>query len=112
MTTSSQTEQPPSSILDITPMWLSITESHDATSTNTHLIQTDDLQIKGHAAQIVRGAEEGAVLVALGVDGDHDEVHFQTSAGRGNQLDLLTNALNAITTARAAARHVSGEGAQ
>ena len=86
----------------IDPQELSITRTHaDSTTSNFYLVQNHDLLAKSVAGTIVRSAEDGAIVIALGVDDDHDEIHYRLegddaaeSIRRG--ISLLTASLVAM----------------
>ncbi len=71
------------STLTIEPLHLSITQTFKSgTTSNLHLMENGDLGItKGLAASIVKSSADGALIIGLGVDDDHDEIHYTYAGG-------------------------------
>lgn len=99
---------------------LRISGVYDSGSVHTiHLKENGDLTVildRGNqleAAQVVpsRGVETGHVIIALGVDGEHDEVNYKCTAGidRVSTRELLSQAIEALVACRDAARKVGQE---
>jgi hypothetical protein len=67
--------------LTISPMHLSINREWRGSSNNIHLLENSDLGVilsRGDSTgsqRVPHDAVNGTVVITLGVDGDHDEVH-------------------------------------
>lgn len=101
--------------IEVEPLHLSITQEWDSGSShNTHLLENGDLAVilargqqdrtGGHAVpHDVEGT--GLLVIALGVDDDHDEVHYQ-QAGRYDLEELLGQVIETLVACREVARRV------
>lgn len=90
--------------VDITALHLIITQTWaSGSSHNVHLVETGDLGVilnkgqAGESPQVPTNAE-GHVVVVLGVDDDHDEVHYGV---RGSDFDAEEALARAIETLQA-----------
>jgi hypothetical protein len=96
--------------LSIDALHLCITQTnHDGESRNVHLIDNDDLGVF-----LMRGqqgvnsdrrvpedhARDGLVVLALGIDNDHDEVHYYLGRNEDDAADLLGRAIEALEASR------------
>jgi hypothetical protein len=92
-------------------------------SYNIHLLQNGDLGVilqRGqdgpHSSRdpISHSLEDtGCVIVSLGVDGDHDEVHYSIGIGNGGRVDveeLLGQAIETLHTCREVSRRIRTAG--
>jgi hypothetical protein len=99
----------------IEALHLSVTQERaNDSSHNVHLLHNSDIgvilrrgQAAGDAAHIPRNGDvDGHLVIALGVDGDHDEVHHQTVVGQFYTLELLTRAIETLEACRNATMRV------
>ena len=86
---------------------LSITRSYESGAEHRlHLREDSDLGLlKLGDQRVAEYANEGVVLVQLGIDNDHDEV--QASLGDGDMRETLGRARDALTLAIEAASRVA-----
>jgi hypothetical protein len=94
--------------LSVEPLHLSVTLTHPAGNTsNLHVVHDADLGVSNSAGEIaLEHAERARVVVALGVDDDHDEVLFQDCGGVGSSLEVLQEAIEALQTAMSAIERI------
>ncbi len=100
---------------EIEALHLSITQRWGSGSShNIHLLENGDLGVilqrgqggVGASGQNVPSDSETAtIVVALGVDGDHDEIHYQSRSGICGE-EAITEALEVLVAARDALRRV------
>ena len=94
--------------LSVEGLHLSITLTHPRGNTsNLHLPDDGDLGIvhKSQAAPALRNAEQGRVVIALGVESGHDEVLYDDNGAEGPGGPLLA-AIETLQTAREALERV------
>jgi hypothetical protein len=112
----SPTQAPPGpDRVKIDALHLSITrEWNNGASANIHLLENGDLGVilargqEGHktAHSVPHDVEDtGIVILSPGVDGDHDEVHYQ-GRGRIDDEELLLQAIETLQACREAVTRV------
>ena len=105
--------------VDISALHLSITESWESGSThNIHLLDNGDIGVilrRGRNPRLFPAIEDqapaqaipvgvsGTLVIALGVDDDHDEVHYD---GQEEAEELLGQAIDALVACRSALARV------
>lgn len=115
MTTQLHPAAHPETKLAITPIQLSITETFDSGGThNVHLIHNDDLaDLLDGAAEARPGGDVpphnheavGVVVISLGADDDHDEVHYDGGCVHDPE-ELIGQAMEALANCQLAMRRV------
>lgn len=122
MTTTTTTDQTSTRLphepvrVEIEPLHLSITGVYDSgVGHNVHLVENGDLGVMLDSASTAHpGADvpphkvedTGVVAVSLGVDGDHDEVHY-VHRNIVTTEELLTQAIESLMMCRDAVRRVT-----
>lgn len=98
--------------VDIEALHLSINQTWDSGSQhNIHLMENGDISViidrgQGHTKSGIPVEDvEGHVIVALAVDGDHDEVHFAGLSSIGAE-ETIGQALEALVACRSALMRV------
>ena len=97
--------------IEVEPLHLSNTKRwNHGGSQNIHLLENGDLGVilkrggGGDGMQCVRhDAETGTVIITLGVDGDHDEVHYTHRGSEVDVVELLGQAVETPVACRYAA---------
>lgn len=99
--------------LDILPLHLSIAKE-GGRGRNVHLLENGDIRVtlkRGQAGtRGLTGGDVGTVVIALGVDRDHDEVHYEScwfNGDRGEPLEVISQAIEALTMCRDAMRQLA-----
>ena len=93
--------------LDVVAFHLGITQNWPSgESHSVHLLENGDIGVtllrgqQGGTAQRIPESAEGHVVVVLGVDEDHDEVHFTCRGTSIDTAEILTQAINSLTACR------------
>lgn len=101
--------------IEVAPMHLSVTGVYDnGVRQNVHVLENDDLGVMLHRGQRDHRGERvpydhdntGIVVVSLGVDEDHDEIHYSARAGVETE-EILSQSIEALIMARDAVRQVT-----
>lgn len=95
--------------VDVDALHLSVTTTRPrGNMTNLHVLEDHDLRVvrrKSQAARTLRAAELGQIVIALGVDDDHDEVLFHYKSGE-EAVECLLSGIEALQTAIAGIERV------
>jgi hypothetical protein len=108
------TEMPcgPNSV-DVEAIELRMVQRWDSGATHVaHLIENCDLPVifkrgggDGHTSLSANIEDTGVVVISLGVDGDHDEIHYVGGSEKRVQ-ELVLEAIDALVVCRDALRKV------
>lgn len=99
-----------SSIVDIYPMKLSVIETHEGGEQRSLFYKADpDLTVKlaKGGDDLGQHARGGLVLIALSVDGEHDEVSVEVGPDLLTESDALTQARKSLALVEKALQRVS-----
>ncbi len=95
--------------LTISPMHLSVDREWGGGSNNIHLLENGDLGVilsRGDSTGSQRVPhEDSLVVIAIGVDDDHDEVHY-THRNAVDTEELLLEAIESLIACHAAIRRI------
>lgn len=100
--------------VSIDALHLSVTGHYDqGTGHNVHIMENGDLGVilsrgqrdKWAGNPVAHDADDGLVIVTLGVDGDHDEIHYSATP-TVDALEVLGRTIESLIMARDAVRQV------
>jgi hypothetical protein len=94
--------------LTVDPLHLSVTEDPEVEGGrphNVHILENGDLAVREYAGALLEPAEDGQLVFALGVDQDHDEIHY-CNQGDHDAEETLKRALEALQLALEAVSRV------
>jgi hypothetical protein len=92
--------------VSIEALHLSVNQEWASGSSHSiHLLENGDIGVilsrgQKDRTQIPCDAEDGTVVIALNVDGDHDEVHYTGNGGNLGAEEVITQALAALVACR------------
>lgn len=92
----------------VVPEVIRITAIHEISGAmrDTHLTEDGDLGVGDHAGRLVAGAEEGAILVALSVDGCQDQIRYRARPD-ADTAEMLKRGIEQLSLALAAVERVT-----